>query len=188
MGGDQPHVYHVLAGLEGVGVGGVSEWIMGGVPVIVSFAIGSPALFGNVKTDQFKRQLYVAYRRLESRYLKGFRLDEHLKEYHGKLDPKVNTKTSPPTDEFIDLVCIWAVEFYTPAHTDRLIEGLAKLGMGHGSLESTSQDPISWLQGLRVDHRGDAWFNLGILTPSKSNQFFGGIRHEVPLPPNVQYA
>ena len=139
---------------------------------------------------QFEREVYIAYRRLVSRYLKGNHINEVLKEYHEKGDPKENSGTAPPEDEFIDLVCMWAVEFYTPAHIDGLIESFVKLGWGEDPIRDRggSQDPIGWLEGLRRHHLGGSWMNLGILTPNKSDLYFGGMYHEVPLPPNIKYA
>lgn len=147
-------------------------------------------MFGKKLFVRFKREAYVSYRRLVWRYRKGININENLKEYHREFDPRENFDTTPANGEFVDLICMWAVEFYTPAHTDGLIESFVRLGWGEDSIRGRSglQDPIGWLEGMRRHHLGGSWMNLGILTPSKSDLFVGGMRHEVPLPPNVKYA
>ena len=136
---------------------------------------------------RIKYEVRLAYRKFVSRYVKGFRLNEFLAE-RLELDPKENFDTTPPKDEFIDLVCLWAVEFYTPAHTDSLIDSLISLGWDRDEGPGELHNPITWLEGLRRNHLGGAWLNLGLLGPNNSKVFWRGPDHKVPLPPNVQYA
>ena len=132
-------------------------------------------------------EVRIAYRRFVSQYLKGFPLKDRLTEYR-ESDPQQNFDTTPPHDEFIDLVCLWAVEFYTPAHTDSLIDNFISLGWNRDESPGELRNPIAWLEGLRRRHLGGAWLNLGLLGPNNSKEFWRRPDHNVPLPPNVQYA
>ena len=75
-------------------------------------------------------------RRIFRRYVRdpGFR--ERLKQVQ-ELDQKENLETSPPNDEHIDLVCLWAAEFYTPSHHEKLVESFATLGWDKEKWTST---------------------------------------------------
>ena len=69
-------------------------------------------------------------------------------------DPATNAKTTLPPDEFIDLCCVWGVEFYTPAYMESLIDNLEKLGWRQREGSST---PAEWVgqvpgRGVRVRH------------------------------------
>ena len=104
-------------------------------------------------------------------------------------DPPENAETTPPTDEFIDLNCLWAVEFYTPDHRASLVEGFRRLGWEHEDAEDQNyRDPIAWLDGLNRHSQGDGWLNLGALVPEESPERFVGYTHRVQLPPGVSYA
>ncbi len=108
--------------------------------------------------------------------------------YHRENDAEENRKTSPPEGEFIDLKCLWAVEFYTPSHTDSLVNSFAKLGWDKEEGTDGSRNPTRWLHGLKRYHRGGAWMNLGLLIPNDAERQTFGRHREVPLPPNVEYA
>ena len=101
-------------------------------------------------------------------------------------DPKKNAETCPPDDEFIDLCCMWAVEFYTPAHIDTLLAGFRKLGWDKN--HSNSRSPTSWIQKLRQSPRGSGWLNLGVIYPQGTDNFLSSRSLTAPLPPHVQYA
>ncbi len=101
-------------------------------------------------------------------------------------DPKENAETCPPDDEFIDLCCMWAVEFYTPAHIDTLLAGFRKLGWDKN--HSNSRSPTSWIQKLRQSPRGSGWLNLGVIYPQGTDNFLSSRSFTAPLPPHVQYA
>ena len=105
-------------------------------------------------------------------------------------DPKENTDTTPPDDEFIDLYCLWAVEFYTPDHMDSLVNGFRKLGWeAEDTPDSSNRDPVAWLYRLRHHYHGEGWMNLGFLIPKDSDlHFLGGLTHRVTLPASVRYA
>ena len=91
-----------------------------------------------------------------------------------KFDPKENAETCPPDDEFIDLCCMWAVEFYTPAHVDKLLAGLRKMEIKNRS--GIRPSPISQIQEWRQSSHSNGWMDLGT------------IRHPGSFPPPVQYA
>lgn len=102
------------------------------------------------------------------------------------LDPKKNEESSPPEEEEIKLVCLWAVEFYSPAHTDNLIASLQSLGWKKYK-DDDSNNPSLWLDRLKARQQ-DGWMDLGILIPDDAETFIGMNRHTVPLPEHVSYA
>ena len=117
--------------------------------------------------------------------------DSYLKEdlgYHRKTDPTENQDTSPPENESIELKCFWAVEFYTPAHTDNLVKSFTKLGWNKEESAGGLRNPITWIYELRRYHRGNAWTNLGLLIPSNAKPPILGRYRKVPLPSNIKYA
>ena len=120
-------------------------------------------------------------------HLMGPHVKQDLEYYSGD-DPEENRNTSPPEGEFIDLKCLWAVEFYTPAHTDSLVNSFTKLGWDKEESTDGSRNPITWIHGLKRYHRGGAWMNLGLLIPNDAERQILGRHREVPLPPNVEYA
>ena len=120
-------------------------------------------------------------------YIKDPYLKEHLKHYR-KMDHKENQRTSPPENEVIDLKCLWAVEFYTPAHTDNLVNSFTKLGWNKEENTADLGNPITWLYGLRRYHRGNAWMNLGLLIPSNADSQILGRHRRVSLPTSIDYA
>ena len=103
-------------------------------------------------------------------------------------DLERNFQTTPPSEEQIDLHCIWAVEFYTPTHIDSLVESLKKLGVGSKADQRLSRDPIAWLRMQRSLHRTSGWINLGVLKPVGSKEFRGWDSIETSLPCGVEYA
>ena len=126
-------------------------------------------------------------RRLYRKYVRDARIKDELKEVR-ELDPIENLETSPPDDEHIDLVCLWAAEFYTPSHNEKLVDSFAKLGWDKEKWTRGSGDPIAWLNGLRGDHQGGAWMNLGLLAPHDSKFFSRTQDRIVELPAGVKYA
>jgi len=102
-------------------------------------------------------------------------------------DPVDNVKTTPPADEFVDLRCLWAVEFYTPAYVDALLAGFQSLGWGKGD-GSSLQDPVAWVQRLNEHPYGSGWLNLGVIQPPNTDTFFLPPCRKAPLPAGVHYA
>ena len=145
--------------------------------------------FGNraISALNFLRRVRAKGRRLYRRHVRDPEMEESLRYFHGR-DPKENNDTTPPEDEVIDLICLWAVEFYAPAQTDSLVENLIGLGWGKDDRSGSLSNPIAWIEGLRSYHQGMGMVSLGLLAPSNSQQSFVGPYHKVPLPPDVQYA
>ena len=114
--------------------------------------------------------------------------DEH-KTFWGEGDPGENAETTPPDDEFIDLNCLWVVEFYTPDQRNNLIDGFRKLGWEYEDTDDVnSRNPVVWLNGPYRRFQGGAWLSLGTLIPEGSERRFLGPTHRVPLPPGISYA
>ena len=103
-----------------------------------------------------------------------------------RFDPEGNEKSAPPEDEEVRLVALWAVEFYSPTHTDNLYRSFRRLGWNKNK-EDARHDPLLWLDDLRAK-QGAGWMSLGMLTPNDNSSFVGMTRHTVPLPDHVAYA
>ncbi|HKX07482.1 MAG TPA: hypothetical protein VJN67_04780 [Stellaceae bacterium] len=101
-------------------------------------------------------------------------------------DKEKNLESSPPDGEFIDLHCIWAVEFYTPAHIASLLDGLSKLGWDKDD-DRVGSDPISWIRGLRERSHGGGWLNLGPIVRPGDRRFLSSAR-QASLPFGIDYA
>ena len=74
-------------------------------------------------------RIKAKYRQMYRRYMSDSHVKDILRHYKER-DPKENQDSTPPDHEFVDLICLWAVEFYTPAHTDDLVDNLKRLGWG----------------------------------------------------------
>src|SRR5579862_8528797 len=84
----------------------------------------------SIRNTQDRGYLYQAQRFLHRKWPKLIRdpdFEINLSVWRSE-DAKKNAETSPPHDESIDLSCIWAVEFYSPAYIRSLLDGLATLG------------------------------------------------------------
>lgn len=99
-------------------------------------------------------------------------------------DEEENRKTTPGPNQSVDLRCLWAVEYYTPFHTEQLIGALRKLGLDTQSLGGMSLSLVDWYLKFRSHPGTNGWASLGRLT--RGNQApFGRIRPG-PLPPFAQ--
>lgn len=135
----------------------------------------------------FIRNVTGKFRRIYRRYVRDRQFKEMLSQVQ-ELDSTENLETSPPADEHIELVCLWAVEFYTPSHYEKLVDSFVKLGWGKDDARGGSGDPIAWLNGLRGDYQGGAWMNLGLFAPQDSTVLLGPHVRKMELPAGVKYA
>ena len=114
-------------------------------------------------------------------------------ERHGRLemyrsrDADNNAKSEPPSDEVVDLRCVWAVEFYTPSQIPKLLRGFESLGWNTDDSFGFDRDPTRWVQRNRESQHGGGWFNLGPICRPGAGTHFGSYR-EAPLPIGVEYA
>ena len=108
-------------------------------------------------------------------------------EYARKRDPAGNRDTAPDEDERIDLHCLWAVEFYTPSHVDRLLENLERLGWDQEDYPGR-ESPASWVRISRRLPEGGSWVNLGIIRSRTDTRAWPSRNRTAELPPNVRYA
>ncbi|MDE0120547.1 MAG: hypothetical protein OXS33_02300 [bacterium] len=97
-------------------------------------------------------------------------------------DPESNTHSTPPPDEKVRLVCLWAMEYYSPTHTGDLITGLRKLGW------DDFFDPTLNLIQMREHHSGGSMTSLGHLVRKESRRFPLTMTRIAPLPKSVDYA
>ncbi len=114
--------------------------------------------------------------------------DDEFLGYARKNDWERNAETAPPTEEYIDLYCRWAVEFYTPTYIEGLVDGLQKLGASTETNQRLDRDPVDWLRRQRSLHRTSGWMSLGNLLPPGSKRFGLGDTIETSLPEGVKYA
>ena len=113
---------------------------------------------------------------------------ESLKWSHER-DPEKNAKTRPPEDEQIQLHCLWAVEFYTPMHTEDLASAFVRLGWNNEEVFDSGKNPIAWMESLRTRQHGEGWNNLGVLIPPNSkNTMWFSRASRIKLPEHVEYA
>ena len=114
--------------------------------------------------------------------------DASMLEMHRESDPVENLETSPPEDERIHMRCLWAVEFYTPSHVDKLLDSLRKLGWDQEDIPGRDS-PASWVISTRlVSQRGGSWLNLGIIRPVNDTRPWPSRDRTAPLPMHVHYA
>ena len=139
----------------------------------------------DVETSAKRRLLYRFKYAAHRRFPRLFLYPGELEAYRS-YDPKRNTETAPPEDEFIDLRCMWAVEFYTPAHVDALLSGFRKLGWDSKNRFNMRTSPTSWIQRLRQSSGGGGYMPLDLIgsVPGTINS---RSRPNLSPPPHVQY-
>ena len=101
-----------------------------------------------------------------------------------QFDADQNAKSAPPEDENIDLCSAWAIEFYTPAHMNHLLNGLEHLGW----TEDESRNPVAWLKNWGTSQFGQAWMSLGRVLPRGVPDPYNTRSLRAELPTNVKYA
>ena len=99
-------------------------------------------------------------------------------------DPRQNARHTPPTDEYIDLCSVWAIEFYTPAHMDELLSSFECLGW----TEDDTRNPVAWLKHPDASQYSQAWRPLGRVVPRDIPDRYITRPLRADLPPNVLYA
>ena len=141
----------------------------------------------DVETSASRRLLHRFKYAAHRRFPRFFLYPGQLEAWRSR-DSARNAETSPPKDEFIDLHCMWAVEFYTPAHVDDLLSGLRKLGRDNEHPFDIGTSPTSWIQELRQRSYGGR-LNLGVIQclPETATLFVPGLRTKPLPPPQVQY-
>ena len=102
-------------------------------------------------------------------------------------DRAQNVETAPPEDEYVDLRCMWAVEFYTPSHVDKLVDNFRTLGW-HKSALPLREDPASWVRATRQLPLGGSWLNLGTIRSVDDTGPWQGSHRTAPMPRHVRHA
>ena len=132
----------------------------------------------------FRLQEY-GYRKFPS-FIPDPELHERLEIYR-KRDADDNSKSEPPSNEIVDLRCVWAVEFYTPSQVSNLLRGFEKLGWTTDDSLGVGHNPTLWIQRNRESTDGGGWLNLGPIQRLDGGMPFSFSRR-APLPIGVEYA
>jgi hypothetical protein len=100
-----------------------------------------------------------------------------------QLDKDENASTQPPTDESINIWCLWVVEFYGLSQFQSLLNGLKSLGLADRKHER-EQSPIEFMQKVRQRSYTGSWLRLGSIHKRDEQQWSdalgGGIRADLP--------
>lgn len=131
-------------------------------------------------------RLYRAAHRKFPRFISDPDYQRRLAVYRSRDDEK-NARSEPPPDELVDLRCIWAVEFYTPAHIDKLLAGFISLGWDQEDDSLLGGNPAAWVQQIRESAHSGGWFNLGLIHRPGRDRSFGDHR-TAPLPDDAEFA
>ena len=110
-----------------------------------------------------------------------------MRDYYRKNDPTSNAETTPPEDEHVDLRCMWAVEFYTPSHVDKLVENFRKLGWDQNDFPGR-ESPASWVRITRQHSEGGSWLDLGTIRSVDDKRSWPPRDRIAPLPTYVHHA
>ena len=113
--------------------------------------------------------------------------EQALKQRRGN-DQNENARSVPPEDEYVDLCCMWAVEFYTPAHMDKLAEYATHLDKAARSAWPNAPTISSWLNDAIGHPSGFSWMDLGTWQPKGSIQRDPLLDPEIDLPDSVSWA
>ena len=100
-----------------------------------------------------------------------------------------NRRFTPPESERVTLRCLWAAEFYSPAHLDGLTKKLHEFGWSDRQNMFESEGPVQWLSKTRHDDVGWRWKSLGFIANETTNsEESPEITHVVPMPAGVDHA
>ena len=103
-------------------------------------------------------------------------------------DQEENIATAPSEDEYVDLCCMWAIEFYTPAHMDNLTKYAAQLDQTTRFSPPYAPTVSSWLDNTIGHPFRSSWMDLGTWQPKGSIQRVFPLDRELELPETVDYA
>ena len=103
-------------------------------------------------------------------------------------DHEENTATTPPDDEYVDLCCMWAVEFYTPAHMDDLTKSAIKLDNASRTSSPQRTTVAAWLDNIVGSPFAASWLDLGLWQPKGSTPLLVPLDRYMELPEGVAYA
>ena len=138
----------------------------------------------------FERSIYFG-RRIAHKFIPrffGYPVSEDQLQSHRTYDARRNRNSTPPEDEEIDLLCMWAIEYYTPVHRHALQSGLRGLGWDVDSPFEGRRDGVSWVEGRRHPPYGVSWIRLGTIRRDVQQGSVPLDSQVGDLPENVQYA
>lgn len=103
------------------------------------------------------------------------KLEEALKYCHEKSDPKENLETTPPSDEKIRILCIWAFEVFPPEYIENFDKSIEKLGWGEEKIEAADYFQET-LYSMRHQNYARGWINLGYIVDESNESIMSGVR------------
>jgi len=108
----------------------------------------------------------------------------HIKSsraYHRERDLTEVPASMPPSDQHVALKRVFAAEYYTPAHAERLVRAFKKLGWDSTGSSAFSRNSSDWVARSRRGLNGGAWINLGaIVNPGSKQSFRDAAETELP--------
>lgn len=93
------------------------------------------------------------------------------RERFRKRDTEEIPASIPPITQSVDLKRVYAAEFYTPAHAERLLVAFEKLGWNSADTFPFRANASEWVARSRRSPEG-TWLNLGVIVPPDSQKRF----------------
>ncbi|TPI27885.1 hypothetical protein FJ414_28280 [Mesorhizobium sp. B3-1-6] len=103
------------------------------------------------------------------------------REYYRQRDLELIPASIPAATQHVALKRVFAAEFYTPAHAERLFQAFEKLGWHSAATSSFHRNSAEWVARSRRASEGGGWINLGAIVRPGSHQRFRDAA-EVELP------
>ena len=103
-------------------------------------------------------------------------------------DESRNESTSVPEGEYVDLYCVWGIEFYTPSHFDSLVSAFDQLTRNPSRRGLLYHDPVDWLHSLRPSRFSGRWMKLSTFSPTDEPIYATGTQYKVPMPEYFRHA
>lgn len=110
--------------------------------------------------------------------------DSDILEFHKKIDPEDNKKTSPPSDEKVRIPSIWVFEVFPPAFIANFYSSVEKLGWAKIELAINHNFPTI-IESMRNRSSGGGWLNLGII--ARDSGRLSSIGRKAQLPEGVKF-
>ncbi|MEI3804065.1 hypothetical protein V6R85_06065 [Agrobacterium sp. CCNWLW32] len=108
------------------------------------------------------------------------------RNYYREKDHNLIPESIPHPDEIADLKAVYAAEFYTPAHAQRLMLGFKKMGWDSEEQSAFHRNHAEWVSRSRRDGSG-IWINLGGIVSPKDRKIYRDVA-TAELPAGFKFA